>query len=121
MKLQTLCEDDSPDTPQFIKDAIKVIYDDVTDGRGKVAAPLKNGDIKMSDIVYSIRNSRCLSLDNMDIGSTYLEQIISRTINDNASIPMQYINEIRKYFGLDVLDKEELIKIMQKRKLQKEK
>lgn len=102
-----------------IEHIFKVIRDDILTGESKIRSAVADNKIRMKDIVYSIRNERCLGLKDVDIGSTYLEQLVSRTINDNPGIPPDYINFARRLFGLSKLDRDELISVVKKRQQKK--
>lgn len=105
MQLQLILED---------KSIYQLIYDGIINGNSRLKIPLLNNIININLIMKCIKSQRCLDLGDIDVGSTYLEQIISRIINDK--IPINDINKARKQFGLELLDRDQLLNIIKDRK-----
>ena len=93
---------------EFRKEAIKKVLDRIFSGGSALKTPLQAGNISLADVVKAIKNKRCLRTSEQDFGATYLEQIVGTAIRD--AIPIEAMNSVRKFFGLDKLSKHELYK-----------
>jgi hypothetical protein len=72
-------------------------------GNSMLRDPLRKGDVTMDDVIEAIKNNRCLSARERDIGSTNLETIVSTSVNELFEVGE--INRIRKLFGLEPMKK----------------
>lgn len=68
-------------------------------GNSMLRDPLRKGDVTMNDVIVAIRDNRCLSAKERDIGSTNLETIIGTAIRELYDTGE--INRVRKIFSLD--------------------
>lgn len=87
---------------------VSKIISKIMDGNSQIKMPLKNNEITIGDIITCIKRDRCLRVSKRDFGATYLEQVIGGAIRD--AMPIDQINYARNIFGMDALDKDELIK-----------
>lgn len=87
------------------KEAIEQIRFHLVRGSSQLAPELKQDNISMGKVIYSIKNNRCLAAKSRDLGSTYLETLIGGAIR--AVFPAQEINRVRRVFGLAPLAKGE--------------
>jgi len=111
MKLNTICE--SADIKRKMLNSIKM---GIISGENKIRDVVANNKLSLTDIANAIINQRCIGLEDYDVGSTYLEQIISRVINSSDDVPIKYLNTVRKVFGLEKLSKSELRDVIIRRK-----
>ena len=81
------------------RDAINRVKVHILRGDSMLKKPLKSGHISIDDIIYSIKNNRCLRAKERDIGSTNVETIVSTSISE--IFKANQVNQVRKIFGLE--------------------
>jgi len=91
----------------------------ILEGDSDLREVIAKGLATMSDIASSIKKQRCLCLKHVDLGNTYLEQIIGNIISD--VLPISEINTARKMFGLELMDQKELVSKKRSKKINKAK
>jgi len=111
MKIKLLTEESDIDGV-----ILRMIYNSIVGGSSKISEAVRSGKLSLKDIAEAISSSRCLRLKHYDVGSTYLEQIVGRIINN--VIPIEHINRARQMFGLSILGVEAIRDIAKKRQQQ---
>lgn len=66
--------------------------------KGKLAVPIKTGQIEPSDIYNALRKQRCLHTKDYDVGPVYLKSAVAGAIHD--AVPEKLINRARSLFGM---------------------
>lgn len=88
---------------QFRSDEEQEIIDrirfHIVRGDSMLRAPLASGDVTMNDIIDAIKDNRCISARERDIGSTNTETIVGTAIRDLYDV--DDINTVRRIFGLE--------------------
>jgi hypothetical protein len=96
------CVNSSDRGPQY-REEDKAFVDKVKyhilHGNSMLKKPLRSGVITVDDIIYAIKNNRCLKAKERDIGSTNIETIVSTAIKD--VFEASQVNQARKIFGLE--------------------
>jgi hypothetical protein len=86
----------------------------ISQGESRLAKPVKNGEVQISDIIRAVRLQKCIRvknyqpdpknkhLDTISLGPSYLEQMMSRTIDDleGKSMSAEIANYMRDQIGL---------------------
>jgi len=102
-----LAESDNPGK-DFKRFAIKKVMNQLLEGGSELSTHIQSGDISMAGVIRAIKNKRCLRAPDLDLGHTYLSQIIGTAIRE--SIPTKYVNKVRRLFGLSKLPPSELMR-----------
>jgi hypothetical protein len=85
----------SPQERTIIQQVVKHIVD----GDSMLKKPLQRGEIDIEQVIIAIEKDRCLSTRKRDIGSTNLEQTVSKAISELYGDESQG-NYVRKIFKL---------------------
>ena len=81
------------------KQIMQMVFDKLKETKkGKLAKPLKTGQLDMESIYRALRSQRCLKTDEYDIGPMYLKSAIAGAIHD--TLPENLVNMARRLFGL---------------------
>jgi hypothetical protein len=111
-RIDLLLMEQGIDTPDPSVEVVNRVYQHILNGESKLKIPLASSQATMMDVVRCIKNERCLCTKERDLGSSYLEQTISKAIRE--VVPIQSLNAARDIFGLAPLSHDELQEIMRK-------
>lgn len=114
-ELDLLLEDWQNNTPLSQEQIILKVRERILQGGSKLAVPLASGEVTLADCVKCITRERCLCMKERDLGSSYLEQVISTALRD--IVPVNQLNMARPLFGLEPLPDSKLVDMWQKQQI----
>lgn len=96
MKLQVLCED------SYEADLRDRVAREIMKGDSRLKKIMSKHNLPIEAVIEAIKQQKCL----FDLGSTYLEQMVSGIVSD--LVTPENLNQARKMFGLDPLNRTKL-------------
>jgi len=84
------------------KQIIKKVHQRIMAGKSQLKPVLASNEVTIFDVIYAIKNNRCIPAHDRDMGSTYLESVIGNSITDIFKGKM--VNIARRVFGMHAID-----------------